>query len=110
MSYFGLSSADSVSSLFDTSSSTYSLLKATADYSSYKTLNSVAHSLKAGISSASSDESKAELQDRLDAIMETLEKNAPAKATSQTLSEQAKEQADSILSSLGLGTTINTTA
>lgn len=110
MSYFGLSSTSAVSTLFDTSSNTYNILKASSEYNSYKTLNSVVKSLKSNIASASSEDDKADLQYRLDSILETINSNAPASSESTSLSEQAEEQANSILSSMGLGTTIDTLA
>lgn len=110
MSYFGLSSASAVSALFDTTSSTYSILKASSEYSSYRTLNSVVSSLKGNIATCSSDEAKADLQDRLDTILETIKSAAPAATSSLSLSEQAEEQANELLSSYGLGTSIDTLA
>ncbi len=109
MAYYGLSSDSAVSTLFNTSSDTYSLLQAASEYNSYRTLNHVVTSLKSGIASASSENEKTDLEDKLSTIMDTIKNHVPVSMTSQTLTQQAKEEANSILSSLGLGTAINTT-
>lgn len=108
--YYGLSSASAVSTLFDTSSNTYSLLRSCSDYSNYKTLNSVVNNLKSNLINTTDDTEKSSIQERLDTILEGISASAPTESETTTLYEQATEQAESLLSSMGLGTSIDTLA
>lgn len=109
MTYFGLSSSSAVSSLFDTSSTSYTLLKSKSEYNTYATLNKVSKSLKSQLSQASTDDAKTSIQNKLDAITETLQSNAPTASTSYTVTEQAAADASEILASMGIGSNVNTT-
>jgi len=108
MGYYGLSSVDAVSTLFDTTSSTFNILKASSEYNSYRTMSSVINSLKSNIVNSSSDTAKSDLQDRLDTILTSIKSSAPAATNTKSLEEQAQEQANSLLTEYGLGSLINT--
>jgi hypothetical protein len=73
-------------------------------------MNSVITNLKSNLLSASSDEKKQSIQNQLDTIMETLQSSAESKTSSLTLRDQEEEDASEILSSIGIGTSINTLA
>lgn len=58
--------------------------------------------------SYSHDDDKTDFENQLDTIRDTIKKHVPTSMT-ETITEMARENASSLLSSHGLGTTINTT-
>lgn len=110
MAYFGLSSSSSVSTLFNTTSSSYKLLQASSELTNYRSIKSAINILKSNIAGASSDEAKKGSQARLDTIMKSISSSAPTSTGSTTVAEEAKEQAKSLLSSMGIGTSVDTLA
>lgn len=108
MSSYGTWSKDLVTTLFNTSSDTYSILKASSEATNYKAIKSAINILKSNIASCSSEEDKEGLQTRLDTIMEQIKSQVSSTSGTSVTTEESDDEESSLLASLGIGKTIDT--